>query len=344
MSKLGSALYLLFYTPYLIVRRIWMQLVALAIMFGFGTVVFMYFQHLDFLTALLGSVSTITTIGLYAPNLVTIPPLEKILLIVIFIVSVGLAASIVQSTVSAAVRKEILAEEASKLKAKTMKGHVIVGGYKFLGKYVVDYLRELGLDFVVLVRDQTQLDALRKDNIPALGAPITHTYEVLREASVEKASTIITTFDDDGDNLLMILNAKKLNPNIRVVSIVNDKELVEGAKTAGADVVVVPSELIGNVLALSAISDEVEGVFLNNSLGFRHIASFNVERDGVDYKDLKGICPILFVKRGDEIIYDLEGKTLKKGDVVYVLTDHNSLEAFREKIGLINAKSVDYKA
>ncbi len=339
MSKLGSALYLLFYAPYLIIKRIWIQLLALVVMFGFGTFIFMYFQHLDFLTALLGSVSTITTIGLYAPNLVTIPAIEKVLLIAIFIISVGLAASIVQSTVSAAVRKEILAEEASKLKAKTMSGHVIVAGYKFLGKYVVEYLKELGLDFVVLVRDESQLDALRKDNIPAFGAPVTHIYEALREAGIAKASTVISTFDDDGDNLLMILNAKKLNPTLRIVSVVNDKELIEGAKIAGADVVVVPSELIANVLALSAISDEVEGVFLNNSLGFRHVASFLVEKDGVDYKDIKGICPILFVKRGNEVIYDLEGKTLRGGDRVYVLTDHNSLEAFREKIGAINAKS-----
>ncbi|MGC8601645.1 MAG: potassium channel family protein [Thermoprotei archaeon] len=337
MSKASTVIYVLFYTPYVIIRRIWIQLVALVVMFGFGTVVFMYFQRLDFLTALLGSVSTITTIGLYAPNLVTIPPLEKVLLIAIFIISVGLAASIVQSTVSAAVRKELLAEETSKLKAKAMKGHVIVAGYKFLGKYVVEYLRQLGLDFVVLVRDQSQLDALRLENIPAFGAPITHTYEALRQAGIERASTVITTFDDDGDNLLMILNSKKLNPKVRVVAIVNDKELVEGAKTAGSDVVIVPSDLLGNVLALSAISDEVEGVFIGNSLGFRHIASFEIRRDGVNYEELKGVSPVLFVKRGNEIIYDLEGKTLRSGDRVYVLIDHNSLEKFREKIGALNS-------
>jgi len=337
LSKLRNAFYFLLYTPYVVLRRIWIQLSALAAMFGFGTALFMYYQHLDFLTALLGSVSTITTIGLYSPNLLTIPAAEKILLIVIFIVSVGLAASIVQSTVSAAVRREMLAEEATKLKVKGMKGHVIVMGYKFLGKYVVEALKALGLDYVVLVRDASQLDALRLEGIPAMSSPVTHTYEALREAGIEKASAVITTFDDDGDNLLTILNAKRLNSSVKVISVVNDRELVDGARTAGADVTLIPDELIGNVLALSTISDEVEGVFLSPELKSRHVAAFLVEEEGIKYSDVKGICPVLFVKRDDQIIYDLEDNMeLNKGDKIYVMTDHESLIAFREKIGGLN--------
>jgi voltage-gated potassium channel len=337
LNKLRAAFYFLVYTPYVVAKRIWIQLSALTVMFGFGTVLFMYYQHLDFLTALLGSVSTITTIGLYSPNLLSIPATEKILLIIIFIVSVGLAASIVQSTVSAAVRREMLAEEATKLKVKGMKGHVIVMGYKFLGKYVVDSLKNLGLDYVVLVRDASQLDALRLEGIPAMSSPITHTYEALKEAGIDRASAVITTFDDDGDNLLSILNAKKLNPGVRVVSVVNDRELVDGARTAGADVAIIPNELIGNVLALSTISDEVEGVFLSSELKSRHVAGFSVEKKGLKYRDVKGICPVLFVKRGEEIIYDLEDEMeLRPGDKVYVMTDHESLIAFREKMRQIS--------
>lgn len=62
-------------------------------------------------------------------------------------------------------------ELVSKMVAK-MRGHVIVMGYKYLGMYVVERLREMGLEFVVLVRDESQLPALHREGIPAMGAPI----------------------------------------------------------------------------------------------------------------------------------------------------------------------------
>ena len=61
------------YGPYLLMRRIWVQLLLIAIMFFLGAAIFRYYQGLDWLTALLGSVSTVTTIGLYAPNIISMP-------------------------------------------------------------------------------------------------------------------------------------------------------------------------------------------------------------------------------------------------------------------------------
>ena len=61
---------LLRYGPYLLIRHIWIQLLVLASMFLAGAFIFQHYQGLDWLSALLGSVSTITTIGIYAPNIV----------------------------------------------------------------------------------------------------------------------------------------------------------------------------------------------------------------------------------------------------------------------------------
>jgi hypothetical protein len=71
-------------------------------MFVSGAAILGSYNHLPPLSAILASVSTITTIGLYVPNqgnFQTMPSLEAALLIVMIIVSVGAGASIVQSTV-----------------------------------------------------------------------------------------------------------------------------------------------------------------------------------------------------------------------------------------------------
>ena len=110
MKTLRDFLDLVVYSPFYIVKAIWIQLIVLASMFALGALIFMHYQGLDPLSALLGAVSTITTIGLYAPNIVIMPALEKVLLIVGIIVSVGSAASLLQATFTAAMKRELLTQ------------------------------------------------------------------------------------------------------------------------------------------------------------------------------------------------------------------------------------------
>ncbi|VVB89332.1 Glutathione-regulated potassium-efflux system protein KefB [uncultured archaeon] len=333
INSLEDSLDFFIYAPYSVLKHIWIQLLIIGLMFGLGTLIFMHYQGLDFLTALLGSVSTITTIGIYAPNLVTMPASEKVWLIIIFIVSVGSAASVVQGTVSAAVKKEFLIEELTLKKAKRMKNHVIVMGYKFLGKYIVENLKALELEYIVIVRDSSQIDALRAQGIPAIHAPIIHAFEALRQAGAERACALISTFDEDCDNMLAVLSAKKLNKEIRTITIINKRELAKGARESGADIAVSVHDVLGEMLAISTISKEITGVFLTDRLKSRHIAEFEITTSGIKYGDLKGICPILMVSRKEEVIYDMSNDfQLLIGDFVYALIDNESLKAFREKL------------
>ncbi len=149
----------------------------------------------------------------------------------------------------------------------------------------------------------------------------------------ERALALISTFDDDCDNMLAILSAKKINKEIRTITIVNERELVEGARESGADIAVSLHDLIGEMLAISTISREITGVFLTDRLKSRHIAEFEITTSGIKYGDLKGICPILMISRKDEVIYDMSGDfQLQSGDVVYALIDHESLKTFRERL------------
>ena len=157
-----------------------------------------------------------------------------------------------------------------------MKNHVIVVGYKFLGKYVAESLKSLGTEFVVIAKDNDQLEMLRKEGVEGVGGPTTHIYETLKKAGVERASHLISTFDDDGDNMLTILTAKKLNKNIHAVSIINDKELVESAKAAGSDTVAPIYDMIGKMLASSTISNEVAGIVLSEKLKSKYVVGFEI--------------------------------------------------------------------
>jgi voltage-gated potassium channel len=318
------------YGPYLLLRRIWVQLLLIAVMFFFGAAIFRHYQGLDLLTALLGSVSTVTTIGLYAPNIVSMTNTEKIFLIIVIIVSVGSAASLVQALVTSITRKEFFMQQLDEIKVSAMSDHIIVMGYSFLGKYVAEKLKDMGVEYVVVTRDDEQTQIARSRGITAISAPVARSFDSLRKAGVERANSIVTTYDDDGDNMLTVMVAKQINPKIRIVTIVNERELSEGAKVAHADVVIAPSDIIGHILAAATASNEIVGAFLPGRLGGQSIAEFEIHKSGLKSGNLEKVAPVLLINREGEL-FSSGGKDfpLEKGDKVYLLADNRLIKKLR---------------
>jgi voltage-gated potassium channel len=216
---------------------------------------------------------------------------------------------------------------------KGMENHVIVVGYRFLGKYVVESLQRLKVEFVVITRTKEQVDILKSKQIPGFYAPITRIYDALREANVGTAAALVSTLETDGENMLAVQSAKQLNKEIRTISIVNDKDLVKGVKNAGADIVIPYFEIMGDMLATSSISKEISGVLFLKELKSKFVAEFRIGVSGITFKDIRGICPVLMISRNGESVYDVKDDfQLKEGDLAYVLTDQISIEAFRDKL------------
>jgi voltage-gated potassium channel len=321
------------YGPLIILQRIWVQLLIISIMFVFGAAIFNHYQGLNWLTSLLGSVSTITTIGIYSPDIVTMPNPEKILLIIVIIASVGSAASLLQSLVSSVTKKEFFMNQVDRIKLSTMSNHVIVMGYSFLGKYVAEKLKDMGMEYIVVAKDEQQVELARNEGITAMASPVNLVYDALKKAGIERASSVVATYDDDGDNMLIVMVAKQLNPKIRVVTIINERELREGAKAAKADVVVAPSDIIGNILATATASNEIVGAFLPGRFGGKNIAEFTIVKEGSTTGSIEQIAPVLLINRGGESLPNKSSDfVLQPGDQIYVLADHNAIIKLRKII------------
>ena len=317
--------------PYLVLKRVWVQLLIIALMFVFGAAIFNHYQGLDWLTALLGSVSTITTIGLYSPNIITMPNPEKILLIIIIIASVGSAASLLQTLVSTVTKKEFFMRQIDEVRVSTMSNHIIVMGYSFLGKYVAEKLKDMGMEYLVVAKDEEQVEIARNQGIISISSPVNRVYDALKQAGIERASSLVATYDDDGDNMLIVMVAKQLNPKIRVVTIINERELREGAKAAKADVVIAPSDIIGNILATATASNEIVGAFLPGRFGGKNIAEFTITKDGLTTGIIEQVAPLLLINRAGEFFPNKSTDfILETGDQIYVMADHKTILKLRK--------------
>jgi voltage-gated potassium channel len=340
----GFLFYQALYAPLVFVRAIYRQLLVLTVMFASGAAVFAYYQHLPTIAAVLASVSTITTIGLYVPNggnFMTLNSTEAALLIVLILISVGAAASLLQGTVSAVVGGDLARGEAEKALIHRMKGHVIVVGYTHLGRYVAEKLGQLGMDCVVVTRDRAIYESLTKQKVLAVLELENRPIVTLKEANLATACALITAHEKDPDNMLLILSARRLKPDVRIISVVHDDQLIETAKNAGADVVIPSSISVGHLLALSATTKNLVGFVFSERVGTKEIAQFSVFRTsplvGKGLQEVAKLAHVVGIVRGEDLLPNLfdPGVRVQEGDTLLVFGDPENLHSLEEQAGAV---------
>lgn len=328
-------LYQSLYAPSIFLKAVYKQIVILGAMFAWGALVFSYYDHLPTISSLLASISTITTIGLYVPNggnFLTLNRNEALLLMVMIVVSVGAAASLLQSTVNTVVNGDMARGEAEKSMIKRMKSHVIVFGYAHLGRYVADKLSELGFDFVVVTHDPAIYESLTKKRMMAVLEHENRPIVALKEANVETASTLIAAHEKDSDNMMIVMSARRLRPDLRIITVVHDEQLIDTVKNAGADVAVASSVSVGHLLALSATTKDLVGLVFSEQVGTKEIAQFSVFKSskliGKKLQDLVQFAHVIGMVRGGELIQNVFDPALRvqQDDTLLVFGDPAGLQ------------------
>ena len=129
-----------------------------------------------------------------------------------------------------------------------LKGHVILCGFGRMGRHIAEDLSEAGVQFVVVERDEETAAELDESGYLYLHGDASAD-DVLKKAGVERARGLIAVVSSDAENVYTILTAKSLNPNITIVARALADESEPKLRTAGADRVIKPYELVGRRIA-----------------------------------------------------------------------------------------------
>jgi Trk K+ transport system NAD-binding subunit len=165
----------------------------------------------------------------------------------------------------------LLSEEARRklwvrVMSERMMDHVIVIGLGHVGYRVVESLLKLGQPVVAIERNADSfLESVRVMKVPVLLGDARRD-ELLVEAGVDRARAIVCSTDDDLANLEVALDAKRMNPKVRVVMRMFDQRLA--SKVGGAlelDETFSTSALSAPLIALQATQGGVRGVYETGS-------------------------------------------------------------------------------
>lgn len=148
-----------------------------------------------------------------------------------------------------------------------LEDHVLILGWGELTEPIVAELRESGMDFVVLTADRERVTMLGEQDIKALNADPSDE-EPMRRVNIDRARAVVAATNNDAEDALAILTARQLQPDIRIVAAATDRENVVKLRHAGADSVISPATIGGELLVRSALEEtDSEDDLLTELLG-----------------------------------------------------------------------------
>ncbi|MCA9243248.1 MAG: NAD-binding protein [Phycisphaerales bacterium] len=153
--------------------------------------------------------------------------------------------------------------------ASAMTDHVVLIGMGKLGLRTFQMLRRLGMPVVVIERDpQAQfLEEVRREGSPVLVGDGRRD-ELMIEANVAKARSVVLCTNDDLANLEMALDARRLSPKIRVVLRMFDQNMADKIRDGfNIHIAMSQSAISAPLFAITALGHDIlHPVILNDQL------------------------------------------------------------------------------
>ncbi len=218
--------------------------------------------------------------------------------------------------------------------------HAIILGCGDVGIRVVETLQNANVSFTVVDSNAKNFEGANYDFIVGNATD----EDILREAGMERASTVIITLSDDTDIIFATLIARGLNPRSAILARANSYRSIDKIYKAGADYVAALSIVAGQILAkmTSQCLDKTckkmdEDITLYEGIDIEK-RTVNNENDLVNRTvEQTGLrenigCTIIGIEREGKVITNILPTTMiMKGDTIAVVGGREEIARFKQK-------------
>jgi len=247
--------------------RIGLGILGLVLVVGTCGYLLLGFGLLD---SIYQTVTTITTVGFTSSHQLDAD--GKVFTIILILVGVGTALFTFSAVLEVLIEghmRDLVRRRKMERDITRMSEHVIVCGWGRVGREVAHFLSNAQRHVVVVDRDA---DRLREVSYAWVHGDVTDD-EILRQAGIERAITLVAALDTDADNLYVTVAAKSMRPDLQIIARARNESSEPKLLRAGADRVVNPQQLGGDRMASFVtqphVVDFVDIVMHDGTLEFR---------------------------------------------------------------------------
>src|SRR3989441_11155855 len=215
----------------------------------FGTIGFKMIEGWSIGDSFYVTVQTLTTVG-YG-DIPPHNPAGRAFAVVVMLIGVGGVALAASTIVQSIVQSELVSTFGQRRQSRKMNklhDHYVICGSGRVGSHLVRDMVGTNQSFVVIENDPQRAAEFSQRGISVLVGDAT-LEESLREVGVERARGLAACLPNDADNVYVVLTARDLNPNLRIVARAAEEQAEAKLLRAGANHVVAPTIIGGPRLA-----------------------------------------------------------------------------------------------
>ena len=123
--------------------------------------------------------------------------------------------------------------------------HVIIAGFGCGGRFIAEYLRANDRSFVLVELNAETVRTQRELGVDAIHGDIAED-DVLRRAGIETASVLALTVPDESAALRATEAARRISPNVHIMTGARHTSAGMKARQCGADDVIVAEQVVGH--------------------------------------------------------------------------------------------------
>ncbi len=211
-----------------------------------GTAGYMLIEDWDFFDGFYMTVITLTTAGhREVHDLSTAGRTFTIFLLLFSFGFIAYSATTIARFLLEGELRELLQGRRMDKSINAMEGHIILCGGGRTGQHIITELAECHQGLVVIESNpETARRFSEENNVHCVVGDSTED-EILIRAGIKRAMGLIACIGNDRDNVFIVLSARDLNKNLRIIARLNDVGNEEKLFRAGADELVSPNAIGG---------------------------------------------------------------------------------------------------
>jgi voltage-gated potassium channel len=141
-----------------------------------------------------------------------------------------------------------------------LTGHYIICGAGRVGRSVAREFAHEPVPFLVVENRREKIDRYADEGWLTLEGDATQE-RVLEDARIREAKGLVAATTADATNIYIVLTARALNPNLRIIARASEEAAEKHLRTAGADTVISPYLFAGSRIAQTLLRPGVMSFF-----------------------------------------------------------------------------------
>lgn len=233
-----------------------------------GVFGYMLIEDMDPIDALYTTIVVLTTIGMRGQELTKAGEMFTVVLALAGLATVTYAAGYLARDLIAGELDILLGRRIMQRQLASLRDHVILCGYGRFGRIIAQEIKDNQWPLVIVEPDDERFARLCNDGFFGLQGDALEEAE-LTQAGAEHARCLISTIDSDANNVFLILSARRVNAELRLVVRAESDSAISKLKQVGADAVISPITLGAETIAQAALRPHVVD-FINATTRARH--------------------------------------------------------------------------